>query len=217
MVRPGVNKFSDRSHWGIPYLGENKYTGMIRFSRVIRSAHFPKNIRCSFGVRYSEILPKHSHSFSGVLTSFERPLCCVHLRDFKSSLFMSPAINLAFGEVSKMLSQFHNNQRSLDGKPRERSKSWLVVDTFATNILTRCHSHLSSSLFSLPFTKLQLHRLYVRLGPLSKHFFYYYLKISLLGEQVRCQYHFTAMFQINNKDRSNYSLVHIFCSYLKSL
>ena len=131
MVRPGVNKFNDRSYWGIPYLGENKYTGMIRFSLVLRSAHFPKNIWCSFGVRYSEILPKHCHSFSGVLTKFERPLCCVHVRDFESSLLMSPAINLAFGEVSRMLSQFHNNQRSLDGKPRERSESWLVVDTFA--------------------------------------------------------------------------------------
>ena len=40
----------------------------------------------------------------GVLTSCEKPLCCV--RDFKSSLLMSPAIiNLAFGEVARMLSQ----------------------------------------------------------------------------------------------------------------
>ena len=39
-----------------------------------------------------------------VLTSYERPLCWV--RDFKSSLLMSPAIiNLAFGGVARMLSQ----------------------------------------------------------------------------------------------------------------
>ena len=45
----------------------------------------------------------------GVLTSFERPLCCV--RDFKSSLLMSPAIiNLAFGEVARMLSQELTNK-----------------------------------------------------------------------------------------------------------
>ena len=42
MVRPGDNKFKDKSHWGTLYLGENKYTGMIRFSQVLRSAHFPK-------------------------------------------------------------------------------------------------------------------------------------------------------------------------------
>jgi len=46
MVRPGDNKFNDKSHWGILYLGENKYTGMIRFSQVLRNAHFPKNIWC---------------------------------------------------------------------------------------------------------------------------------------------------------------------------
>ena len=42
MVRPGDNKFKDKSHWGTLYLGENKYTGMIRFSQVLRSEHFPK-------------------------------------------------------------------------------------------------------------------------------------------------------------------------------
>ena len=47
MVRPGDNKFKDKSHWRTLYLGENKYTGMIRFSQVLRSAHFPK----IFGVR----------------------------------------------------------------------------------------------------------------------------------------------------------------------
>ena len=46
MVRLGDNKFNDKSHWWILYLGENKYTGMIRFSQVLRSAHFTKNIRC---------------------------------------------------------------------------------------------------------------------------------------------------------------------------
>ena len=42
MVRSGDNKFKDKCHWGTLYLGENKYTGMIRFSQVLRSAHFPK-------------------------------------------------------------------------------------------------------------------------------------------------------------------------------
>ena len=92
MVRPGDNKFKDKSHWGTLYLGENKYTGMIRFSQVLRSAQY--------SVYLSEILPKYCHSFLGVLASFERPLSCV--REFKSSLLMSPAvINLAFRRDSK--------------------------------------------------------------------------------------------------------------------
>ena len=96
MVRPGDNKFKDKSHWGTLYLGENKYTGMIRFSQVLRSAHFPKK----YLVYLSEILPKYCHSFSGVLTSFESPLSCV--REFKSSLLMSLAVNnLAFRRDSK--------------------------------------------------------------------------------------------------------------------
>ena len=87
MVRPGDNKFKDKSHWGTLYLGENKYTGMIRFSQVLRSAHFPK----IFGV--------YVRNTSKILTflfgSFERPLSCV--REFKSSLLMSLAVNnLAF-------------------------------------------------------------------------------------------------------------------------
>ena len=45
----------------------------------------------------------------GVLTSCERPLCCV--RDFKSSLLMSPPIiSLAFDEVVRMLSQEFTKQ-----------------------------------------------------------------------------------------------------------
>lgn len=62
---------------------------------------FPK----IFGVfvkRTSKIL---SFLVGCLVTCFERPLCYVHVRDFKSSLLMSPAINLAFGEVARMLSQ----------------------------------------------------------------------------------------------------------------
>ena len=123
--RASINSTTDLTG-GFPTLEKINTLEWSDLATFLEVHTFPK----IFGVRYSEILPKHCHSFSGVLTSFERPLCCVHVRDFKSSLLMSPAINLASGEVSKMLSQFHNNQRSLDGKPRERSKSWLVVDTF---------------------------------------------------------------------------------------
>ena len=78
MVRPGVNKFNDRSHWGIPYL-------------VVFVRNTSKTL--SFLFRSLDQFRKTTL------------ICCVHVRDFKSSLLMSPAINLVFGEVSRMLSQ----------------------------------------------------------------------------------------------------------------
>ena len=69
-----------------------EWSDLVRFLEVNT---FPK-----YSVYLSEILPKYCHSCSGVLASFERPLSCV--REFKSSLLMSPAvINLAFRRDSK--------------------------------------------------------------------------------------------------------------------
>ena len=95
----GINKVNGRSHGGIPYPGKNKYTGMVRFSHTLRSTYSPK--MCGVFVKNTS---KILSFLVGVLTSCERPLCCV--RDLKSSLLMSQAIiNLAFSEVARKLSQ----------------------------------------------------------------------------------------------------------------
>ena len=83
MVRPGDNKFNDKSHWGILYLGENKYNGMIRFSQVLRSAHFPK----IFGVFVRNTLNRIRHS------SFS-------LDQFRKSTFLCKRFQVKFINVT---------------------------------------------------------------------------------------------------------------------